>query len=352
MNQPKPISYEDAGVHIEAGDEAVGRIAAAAKRTYTRGVVAGVGGFGGLFALKDAMGSLEDPVLVSGTDGVGTKLLVAIQAGRHGTVGQDLVAMCVNDILTLGAKPLFFLDYFATGKLDPAHMAEVVIGIAQACEQVGCALLGGETAELPGMYPPGEYDLAGFCVGAVERSALVDGKKTRPGDTIIGLSSSGLHSNGLSLARKVLLDHMGLSVNDRWDETRSVADVMLEPTRLYVEPILRLLAAGVSLHAMAHITGGGLPGNLTRAFPDGTAARIDPSTWTEPEVFARIRAGGPVEEHQMRKTFNLGIGFAVVVPAAESERVLALLDEDGCAAQVIGEVVEGAGEVHFVGDDA
>ena len=349
----KPITYKDAGVDIDAGEEAVERIATAAARTHVPGVVSGVGGFGGLFALKDALGSLVDPVLVSGTDGVGTKLLVAIEAGKHATIGQDLVAMCVNDVLTTGARPLFFLDYFATGKLAPSHMAEVVTGIARACEACGCALIGGETAELPGMYAPGHYDLAGFAVGAVERARLVDGARVRPGDAIVGLSSSGVHSNGYSLARRVVQDRMGKRLDDvvdgvRGDDggARTYADVLLEPTRLYVKPILALRDV-VDVKAMAHVTGGGLPDNLTRAFPPGTAARVRPSSWREPPIFGVLRTGGPVEEAEMRRTFNCGIGFAVVVAAADAGRAVDALALTGETAQVIGEVIEGAGEVVY-----
>lgn len=352
MTERRSISYKDAGVDIEAGDLAVERIAAAAKRTYGPGVLAGVGGFGGLFALKDAVSELDDPVLVSGTDGVGTKLLVAIQSGRHGSVGQDLVAMCVNDVLTLGARPLFFLDYFATGRLEPSQMADVVIGIARACEATGCALLGGETAELPGMYKAGDYDLAGFCVGVVERRRIVDGKGVRPGDVIVGLSSSGVHSNGLSLARRVVEERLGKGVNDLLIGDKTVADVLLEPTKLYTEPVLGLLGSDAPIRAMAHITGGGLPGNLTRAFPEGTAAVIDSSTWDEPPVFDVLRKGGPVEEDEMRRTFNLGIGFCLVVPHREADGIVRDLDEGGYKSQVIGEVVEGAGEVRYAGDPA
>jgi phosphoribosylformylglycinamidine cyclo-ligase len=342
----KPITYKDAGVDIDAGEEAVDRIAAAAARTHVKGVVSGVGGFGGLFALKDALGTLVDPVLVSGTDGVGTKLLVAIEAGKHATIGQDLVAMCVNDVLTTGARPLFFLDYFATGKLDPAHMAEVVVGIARACEACGCALIGGETAELPGMYAPGHYDLAGFAVGAVERARIVDGTRVRPGDAIVGLSSSGVHSNGYSLARRVVSERLGKRLDDVLVDGRTAADVLLEPTRLYVKSILALRDV-VDVRAMAHVTGGGLPLNLTRAFPPGTAARVRPSSWREPPIFDVLRKGGPIEEDEMRRAFNCGIGFAVVVAAADAPRAIEILAAHGETAQVIGEVIAGAGEVVY-----
>ena len=348
MSNRPPVSYADAGVNIDAGEDAVERITGAAKKTHIKGVVSGVGGFGGLFALKDALGSLRDPVLVSGTDGVGTKLLVAIDADQHGTIGQDLVAMCVNDILTSGARPLFFLDYFATGKLAPAQMATVVEGIARACELSGCALIGGETAELPGMYAAGHYDLAGFAVGAVERDAIVDGKDVVVGDSIIGLPSSGVHSNGYSLARKVVLERMGKRLDDVLLDKpkRTVVDVLLEPTRLYVRPILDLLGA-VKVKAMAHITGGGLPDNLTRSFPAGTAALVDERRWKEPAIFDVIRQGGPVEQKEMRRTFNCGIGFCVVVAQADEARALERLRKSGEDPVVIGAVVQGDGDVRY-----
>ena len=342
----KPISYADAGVNIDAGEEAVERITAAAKKTHIPGVVSGVGGFGGLFALKDALGTLHDPILVSGTDGVGTKLLVAIEAEAHATIGQDLVAMCVNDILTSGARPLFFLDYFATGQLDPRHMVAVVEGIAKACEHSGCALIGGETAELPGMYAPRHYDLAGFAVGAVERTKMVDGKSVGIGDTIIGLASSGVHSNGYSLARKIIFERMKKKLGDVLFDKLTVGQVLLVPTRLYVRPVLELLAA-VEVKAMAHITGGGLPMNLTRSFPPGTAALIDERRWPEPPIFDVLRRGGPVDNDEMRRTFNCGIGFCVVVGQHDAARTLECLRKTGEQAFVIGSVVAGDGEVRY-----
>jgi phosphoribosylformylglycinamidine cyclo-ligase len=341
-----PLTYADAGVDIDAGEDAVDRIAADAKSTWIPGVVSGVGGFGGLFALKDALNTLEDPVLVSGTDGVGTKLLVAIEANKHDTIGQDLVAMCVNDVLTSGARPLFFLDYFATGALSAEHMATVVGGIARACKASGCALIGGETAELPGMYAPKHYDLAGFTVGAVERSKLIDGTRVSVGDSIIGLASAGLHSNGYSLARKVVFERMKKSLDDVLVDKLSVRDALLTPTRLYVKPILDLLAS-VDVKAMAHITGGGLPLNLTRAFPEGTAALVDERRWPEPAVFSALREGGPVAVDEMRRTFNCGIGFCVVVGQQDVGRALERLRKSGEDAFVIGEVVSGAGEVRY-----
>lgn len=345
----KPISYADAGVSIDAGEDAIDRITASAKATHVPGVVSGVGGFGGLFALKDALPQMEDPILVSGTDGVGTKLLVAIEADRHEHIGQDLVAMCVNDILTSGARPLFFLDYFATGRLEPDAMATVVQGIARACQASGCALIGGETAELPGMYAPKHYDLAGFAVGVVERSRMIDGSRVQVGDSIIGLASSGMHSNGYSLARKVIFDRMQKKLGDTLidkPEKQSVADAMLTPTRLYVKPILDLIAS-VDVKAMAHITGGGLPLNLTRAFPTGTAASIDERRWPEPAIFDVVRAGGPVAVDEMRRTFNCGIGFCVVVGQQDVGRTLERLRKSGEEAFVLGEVVAGDGEVRY-----
>jgi phosphoribosylformylglycinamidine cyclo-ligase len=345
-NNKPPVRYADAGVDIDRGEDAVTRIVDAARSTHIPGVLAGVGGFGGLFALNDAMTTLVDPVLVSGTDGVGTKLLVAIEAKQHETIGQDLVAMCVNDILTSGARPLFFLDYFATGKLAPEHMATVVKGIAEACVQSGCALIGGETAELPGMYAAGHYDLAGFAVGAVERSAIINGSRVEVGDSIIGLSSSGLHSNGYSLARKVIFERMGKRVHDTLGDKGTVAAELLVPTRLYVKPILHLLTQ-VDVRAMAHITGGGLPDNLTRAFPAGTAAVVDERRWPEPAIFDLIRTGGPVDNDEMRRTFNCGVGFAVVVPQAHVGKSLETLRKAGEQPFVIGEVVAGNGEVRY-----
>ena len=343
---PKPITYKDAGVDIDAGDAAVERIKAGARATNIPGVLSGVGGFGGLFALKDALTTMEDPVLVSGTDGVGTKLLVAIAADRHDTIGQDLVAMCVNDVLTSGARPLFFLDYFATGALSPEHMATVVEGIARACKASGCALIGGETAELPGMYARGHYDLAGFTVGVVERSRIVDGRRVSVGDSIIGLASSGLHSNGYSLARAVVFDRLKKKPEDVLFEKTTVKDALLVPTRLYVKPILELLGS-VDVLAMAHITGGGLPDNLTRSFPPGTAALIDERRWPEPPIFEAIRVGGPVEADEMRRTFNCGIGFCVVVGQQDVGRTLERLRKSGEEPFVIGEVVAGDGEVRY-----
>jgi phosphoribosylformylglycinamidine cyclo-ligase len=311
-----PFTYREAGVDIDAGDELVERIKPFAKATRIKEVISDVGGFAGLCSVP---AGIEDPVLVSGTDGVGTKLKIAFATGVHDTIGFDLVGMCVNDVLTSGARPLFFLDYFATSKLDVPVAAKVIQGIAAACKESGCALLGGETAELPGMYAPGEYDLAGFAVGVVARAKLVDGKRVRAGDVALGLPASGLHSNGYSLARKVLLEAMALKMDDRPPELggASVGEALLAPTRLYARHVEAVLAAGVDVRAMSHITGGGIPGNVPRVLPEGTGLRID-GTWQRPRVLDLIAQGGQVREDEMRRTFNGGIGFVLVV-AAESE---------------------------------
>jgi len=342
----KGLTYKDAGVDIDAGESAVEGIKDAARRTHRPGVMGGIGGFGGLFALKEAA-DMVDPVLVSGTDGVGTKLLVAIACEQHDTIGQDLVAMCVNDILTLGAKPLFFLDYFATGKLSPTHMQTVVEGIARACEESDCALLGGETAELPGMYAPGHYDLAGFAVGVVEREGIIDGSAITSGMSVIGLTSSGLHSNGFSLARHVLLEHAGMALDDVVDD-KALSAHLLAPTKLYVRPLQKLLDDEAPVLGMAHITGGGLSDNLPRVLPDGIGVDLDVSAWTEPAIFPLIRNAGPVDEQEMRRTFNLGIGMTLVVPSDDASAVVRALREAGEDAAIIGTTTSHAG-VRFGG---
>ena len=335
-------TYKQAGVDIEAGDAFVERIKPYAARTVRPEVVAGVGGFGGLFALPP--GRYREPVLVAGTDGVGTKLKVAFQAGRHGTVGIDLVAMSVNDILTCGAEPLFFLDYFATGRLEVDAAAEVVKGIAQGCEQAGCTLLGGETAEMPGFYARGEYDLAGFCVGVVERSDIIDGRTVAPGDALIGLPSSGLHSNGYSLARKVLLEDAKLAL-DAVPEglDRPLADALLEPTRIYVKDALALMKA-VKVKGFAHITGSGLPGNLPRCLPDGTRAVLEEKAWKRPPIFELIQRLGRVERKEMYDTFNMGLGLIAVVAKADVPAALEVLKARGVEAAEVGRVEAGQGE--------
>ncbi len=323
------VSYKDAGVDIEAGEALVDAIGPMAKRTRIPGVMGGLGGFGGLFALKD-FAHYDDPVLVSGTDGVGTKLELAFHLGEHRTVGIDLVAMCVNDIITCGARPLFFLDYFATGKLEPSEAAQVIEGIAEGCHQAGCALLGGETAELPGFYDAGKYDLAGFAVGVVERHKILDGSRIVPGDVVIGVASSGLHSNGFSLARAVL----------DWQRDEALARTLLTPTRIYAKAVTALMEA-TEVHGLAHITGGGLPGNLPRVFPDGVGVELEGESWPRPGIFQRIAADGPVQPEEMQKTFNLGIGLCAVVP--DPVAALAALEAAGEEAWVIGRVGEGTG---------
>ena len=335
-------TYKQAGVDIDAGDAFVERIKPYAARTVRPEVVAGVGGFGGLFALPP--GRYREPVLVAGTDGVGTKLKVAFQAGRHGTVGIDLVAMSVNDILTCGAEPLFFLDYFATGRLEVDAAAEVVKGIAQGCEQAGCTLLGGETAEMPGFYARGEYDLAGFCVGVVERSDIIDGRTVAPGDALIGLPSSGLHSNGYSLARKVLLEDAKLAL-DAVPEglDRPLADALLEPTRIYVRDAQALMKA-VKVKGFAHITGSGLPGNLPRCLPEGTRAVLEEKAWKRPPIFELIQRLGRVERKEMYDTFNMGLGLVAVVAKTDVPAALAALKARGVEAAEVGRVEAGQGE--------
>ncbi len=329
------LSYRDAGVDIDAGNALVDRIKPLVKRTMRPEVLGGLGGFGGLFALGDRY---RDPVLVSGTDGVGTKLMLARALDRHDTIGIDLVAMCVNDILVTGAEPLFFLDYFACGKLEIDAAADVVAGIAEGCEQAGCALIGGETAEMPGMYPPGEYDLAGFSVGAVERDAMIDGTTIRAGDAIIGLPSSGPHSNGYSLIRKVLERAGGVEAeHDR-------AEALLAPTRIYVRDVLPLLSDH-SIRGMAHITGGGLTENIVRVIPEALGIEIDPSRWTAPPIFDWLAEVGRIEAVEMRRTFNLGVGFVLIVRDTDAPAVVEALEQRGVdSLGVIGQVTE-------VGDD-
>ena len=331
------LTYRDAGVDIDAGHDVVRRISPLAAATHRPGVLDGLGGFGGLFGLREA--GYTDPVLVSGTDGVGTKLKLAFATGVHDTVGIDLVAMCVNDVLTTGAEPLFFLDYFGTGRLKPEVAAAVVAGIAEGCKQAGCALLGGETAELPGMYADGEYDLAGFSVGAVERDAVLSPQAVQAGDVLIGLPSSGLHSNGYSLARHALLDVGGLALDatpEGLDGT--LGEVLLTPTRIYVAPVLAALRAHRgAIHSLAHITGGGLVENLPRALPDHVAMSLDWGAWPEPPIFGLLRGAG-IATDELRRTFNLGIGFVLVVDADAAADVQQTLADAGERPVVIGAV--------------
>ncbi|MBI3205903.1 MAG: phosphoribosylformylglycinamidine cyclo-ligase [Myxococcales bacterium] len=332
------VTYRDAGVDIDAGDDLVERIKPLARSTRIAEVVDGVGGFAGLCALP---AGIQDPLLVSGTDGVGTKLKVAFATGRHDSIGIDLVAMCANDVLTTGARPLFFLDYFACGKLDVSVAERVIAGIADGCRQAGCALIGGETAELPGMYAEGEYDLAGFCVGVVSRQAVLGPARVKPGDAVIGVASTGLHSNGYSLARRVLETEMKLSLDARLPELdQSVGDTLLTPTKIYAKACLGLGAAlGSGLRALCHVTGGGIEGNLPRVLPAGTAAQIRLSH-RRPAVFDLIARGGPVDEAEMRRTFNLGVGLIAVVAPGDAERALAALESAGDRAWVMGKIVE------------
>ncbi|MFQ5509735.1 MAG: phosphoribosylformylglycinamidine cyclo-ligase [Leptospirillia bacterium] len=340
------MTYKGAGVDIDAGNDFVRRIKPLVAATKTPGVLSGLGGFGGLFGLDTA--GMEAPVLVSGTDGVGTKLKLAFDLNKHDTVGIDLVAMCVNDIVVTGAKPLFFLDYFACGKLEVEAGAEVVKGIAEGCTQSGCALIGGETAEMPGFYSDGEYDLAGFSVGVVDRPGMIDGSRVAAGDAVIGLASSGLHSNGFSLARKVFFEHAGLSLTDRVEGfDLPVGETLLTPTKIYVKPLLDLIAHH-DVRALAHITGGGITENLPRVLPDGVSVRIARGAWTPLPVFERIQALGGVDTEEMFRAFNMGIGMCAVVSADEVVDAIARLEAAGISCSRIGEVIPGDGEVVYV----
>ncbi len=331
------LTYRGAGVDIAAGNALVTAIGPIARSTHRAGVMGGIGGFGALFDLRAA--GYTDPVLVSGTDGVGTKLMVAFETGRHDTVGIDLVAMCANDVLCQGAEPLFFLDYFATGRLEPGIAEAVIAGIAEGCRQAGCALIGGETAEMPGMYPPGHYDLAGFVVGAAERGRLLpDREAMQPGDVLIGLASSGPHSNGYSLIRKCV-ERAGLNYDDLAPfADGTLGDALLCPTRLYTRPALPLIRAG-TVKGLAHVTGGGLTENVPRMLPERLQARLDPGAWTPPPVFGWLQATGQVEDAEMRRTFNMGIGLVLCVAAADADAVCRALAAEGETPARIGELV-------------
>ena len=326
------LSYAAAGVSIDAGDELVERIKPAAKRTMIPGVLGSIGGFGALFEVSK---DYKNPVLVTGTDGVGTKLMLAFKLGRHDTVGQDLVAMSVNDILVQGAKSLFFLDYYACGKLDVDVASRVVAGVAKGCELAGCALIGGETAEMPGMYPEGEYDLAGFAVGVVEKDRIIDGTRIRPGDVVLGLASSGPHSNGFSLIRKVV-EVSGADWSMPFDGA-TLADRAMEPTRIYVKQVLEVMKS-VDIKGMAHITGGGLLENVPRVLPEGVQAKIDGSTWTRPAIFDWLQEKGNIDAHEMHRVFNNGIGLAVIVAAEDAERAMKAFEAEGETVYRIGEI--------------
>ena len=330
----KGLSYRDAGVDIDAGDDLVDRIKPLAKKTMREGVLAGIGGFGALFEVPKRY---KEPVLVSGTDGVGTKLRLAFEWNRHETIGQDLVAMSVNDILVQGAEPLFFLDYFACGKLTVDTAATVVGGIAKGCELSGCALIGGETAEMPGMYPPGEYDLAGFAVGAVEKSKIITGATIVPGDSVIAIGSSGAHSNGYSLVRKII-ERAGAKPSDDLGG-RSLADVVMAPTEIYVKPLLKLISE-INVKGMAHITGGGLVDNVPRVLPENIQAVLHRDSWQMPELFRWLQMKGGVADAEMVRVFNCGIGMVVITSPDQLDAAIKSLTAQGLKAWTVGEVVE------------
>jgi phosphoribosylformylglycinamidine cyclo-ligase len=355
------MDYREAGVDVEAGRDFVERIRSLVQSTHRPEVLGGLGGFSGYFQLPVGY---REPVLVSGTDGVGTKLKIAQDLNCHNTVGIDLVAMCVNDVLTSGAEPLFFLDYLATSKLNSEQLTQVVAGITQGCRLAGCALMGGETAEMPGFYQPGEYDLAGFCVGIVEKSQLLDGSQVQVGDVAIGLASQGVHSNGFSLVRKIvnespvmaqLLEQAtGEGVEDsaqRWQVRperlagQSLGEVLLSPTQIYVKPILEARRAGINIHGMAHITGGGLPENLPRCLGSNQSVQLDPNSWVVPPIFQWLAEAGEVSVESMFNTFNMGIGFVVLVPPEQAEETRRWFEAQQVGAYTIGQVIEGTGEV-------
>jgi len=342
-------TYRDAGVDIDAGDEFVDRIKPLVRSTFRPEVLTDLGGFGGLFGLQ--VGKYKEPVLVSGTDGVGTKLKIAFMMDKHDTVGIDLVAMCVNDIAVSGAEPLFFLDYFATGKLSVSKAREVVAGIAEGCRQAGCALIGGETAEMPSFYPDGEYDLAGFAVGAVDRPKIIDGRHIVSGDAVIGLASSGLHSNGYSLARRVLFEQAKLTIASRLSELDgTIGDILLTPTKIYAKQILALVEH-CPIKGIAHITGGGITENLPRVFPKGMRARINRAAWSVPPIFDVMGRLGRVDREEMYRVFNMGIGLILVVPPDSVSGVLTRVTALGGRGWQIGEIVsftEGGPEVEYV----
>ncbi len=338
MTERPSLTYRDAGVDIDAGEQLVERIKPRVARTMRPEVLAGIGGFGAMIEIPQ--GRWKRPVLVAGTDGVGTKLRLAIDTGLHDGVGQDLVAMCANDVVVQGAEPLFFLDYYATGRLSVDVAERVIAGIAEGCALAGCALVGGETAEMPGMYPEGDYDLAGFCVGVVERERIIDGSRVGAGDAVIGLASSGPHSNGFSLIRRLLAD----AGADRGTEVGGapLVELLMAPTRIYVKPLLGL-AAALDVHGFAHITGGGLTDNIPRVLPDGLGVRLESRAWRREPVWDWIQSAGRIGDAEMHRTFNCGIGMVVVVARTDVDAALGLLQGAGERASVIGEVVRGAG---------
>jgi phosphoribosylaminoimidazole synthetase len=333
------LTYEDAGVSIAAGNALVKAIAPLARSTARPGAHAELGGFGGFFDLKAA--GYDDPLLVAANDGVGTKLKLAIDLGRHDGVGIDLVAMCVNDLIVQGAEPLLFLDYFASAKLDPAVAEAVIAGIAAGCREAGCALIGGETAEMPGMYAPGDYDLAGFCVGAVERASVLTGTRVAPGDVLLGLASSGVHSNGFSLVRRLIADNgWKLDRPAVFDQDRLLGELLLTPTRIYVKSLLPLVREG-KIGALAHITGGGLLENIPRVLPDNCHAMVDADTWPLPRLFAYLQAGGAIEPGELARTFNCGIGMVAIVSEGDADAVTASLEASGETVHRIGRIDAG-----------
>ena len=343
-DKPSTLSYRDAGVDIDAGDAFIDVIKPVAKRTQREGSLSGLGGFGALFQVPK---NYKEPILVSGTDGVGTKLKLAFDLNKHDTIGIDLVAMCVNDVIVQGAEPLFFLDYFATGKLTPDVAAQVVEGIGEGCVQANAALIGGETAEMPGMYKSGEYDLAGFCVGAVEKANIIDGTKVKPGDKLIGLGSTGAHSNGYSLVRKVIDTYevpLDTIIGDK-----PLSEAVLAPTKIYVRSILSLMKE-VDVHALAHITGGGIPGNLNRVLPEDCHAVVEEKSWEWPALFTWMMDTANIERAEMYRTFNCGVGMILVVDSADVEQTINHLNEHGETAFLIGEIKDGASDqqVHIV----
>ena len=340
MKKKIKLTYKQAGVNIDEGDRFVDLISPLVKKTFRKEVMADIGSFGALFRLDKR--KYKNPVLVSGTDGVGTKLKIAFMADKHDTVGIDLVAMCVNDILTSGAEPLFFLDYFATGKLKPEKAAQVIKGITEGCLQAGCSLVGGETAEMPGFYEKGEYDLSGFAVGAVEREKIINGKGIKKGDAVIGIASNGLHSNGFSLVRKVLFDYGKMRINKYLAETRStLAEELLRPTTIYVKAY-NALKDKIKIKGMAHITGGGIPGNLPRIFPKGVQAVINERSWNRQPIFELIKRAGRVPDADMKRTFNMGIGLIIVVDSMQSEKTMDILKKNKYNVYLMGNIEKGS----------
>ena len=341
------MTYRDAGVDIDAGNKSVSMIKDAVRATYRPEVMGDLGGFGGLFALNTR--DYKEPVLVSGTDGVGTKLRLAFLLNKHDTIGQDAVAMCVNDILVQGAEPLFFLDYLAVGKLDPDQVAEVVTGVARACKESGCALVGGETAEMAGFYPVGEYDIAGFAVGVAERSKLITAARVKAGDVLLGLPSSGVHSNGYSLVRKIVFEHKGFQGSEYMEELgKTIGEELLTPTRLYPRVCLPLIRE-FDIHGMVHITGGGFYENIPRALPDHMGAEVNAAAWEMPPIFRLLQEWGNVDWAEMYRTFNMGIGMVLIVSPEEAQRIAAHLEEQGERVYQIGHVTEGAHEIVIKG---